>query len=173
MTPSDTPGGTTDAATTVSERVARATAGLAPGGLDWAMAMDELAEELLHADWSADADGPADRAGIALDAAIGVRRLAIERLDDDLAATIGLDLRNNLAVDLASRYQAGGGLDDLLGDSADLDESITLHEGLLTNPAVAVDARPAILSNLANGLLSRFGYAPWVVVLRPQGTAAS
>jgi tetratricopeptide (TPR) repeat protein len=142
MTPSDTPGGTTDAATTVSERVARATAGLAPGGLDWAMAMDELAEELLHADWSADADGPADRAGIALDAAIGVRRLAIERLDDDLAATIGLDLRNNLAVDLASRYQAGGGLDDLL-------ESCALSREVLAGAA------PGDLLTAAAGLAGR------------------
>ena len=109
MTPGATP---SDTAITVSEGLARATAGLVPGGLNWASAMDELAEEFLHA------DRPADRAGTRLDAAISVRRLAIERLDDDLAAIVGLDLRNNLAVDLASRYQAGGGLDDLLESCA-------------------------------------------------------
>ncbi|MGD0064254.1 MAG: CHAT domain-containing protein [Streptosporangiaceae bacterium] len=118
MTPGDSHGGTTDTAIAVSGKVVRATAGLVPGGPDWARAMDGLAEELLHADWSADADGPADHAGSPLDAAISVRRLAIERLDDALAATVGLDLRNNLAVDLASRYQAGGGLDDLLESCA-------------------------------------------------------
>ena len=53
---------------------------LVPGGLDWARAMDELAEELLRA------DGPAGRAVTApLDAAIAVRREAIGRLDGDLA----------------------------------------------------------------------------------------
>jgi len=142
MTPGDTPGGTTDTAINVSERVARATAGLVPGGLDWASATDELAEELLHADWSADADGPADRAGTPLDAAIAVRRLAIERLDDDLAATVGLDLRNNLAVDLAFRYQAGGGLDDLL-------ESCALSREVLAGVA------PGDLLTAAAGLAGR------------------
>jgi hypothetical protein len=119
VTSGDIPGGDAGtAAASVPERAARATAGLVPGGLDWARTMDELAEELLRADRSADADGPASRAVTPLDAAIGVRRLAIQRLDDDLAATAGLDLRNNLAVDLASRYQAGGGLEDLLESCA-------------------------------------------------------
>jgi hypothetical protein len=171
---------------TVPERAARATAGLVPGGLDWARAMDELAEEFLRA------DGPAGHAVTGLDAAIAVRREAIGRLDGDLAASAGLDLRNNLAIDLASRYQAGGGLADLLescalsrevlagatpgdlltaaaglagrlsllarnpGYEAELGEAIGLYEGLLADPAVAADARPAILSNLANGLLARF-----------------
>jgi len=142
MMPSSTPSGTTGTAITVSGRVARATAGLVPGGLDWARAMDELAEELLHADLSADADGDGDRAGTTLDAAIGVRRLAIERLEDDLAATVGLDLRNNLAVDLASRYQAGGGLDDLL-------ESCALSRQVLAGAA------PGDLLAAAAGLAGR------------------
>src|SRR5262249_1465505 len=55
----------------------------------------------------------------------------------------------SLAMFLAERY-------DLVGDSANLDESIALYDALLANPAVAVDGRPAILSNLANGLLARF-----------------
>jgi hypothetical protein len=64
---------------TVPGQMARAGAGLIAGGLDWARAMDDLAEELLAADGPADAGGPAGRAGTPLDAAISVRRLAIER----------------------------------------------------------------------------------------------
>ena len=91
----------------VSERVARATAGLVPGSLDWATAIDELAEELLAEDRDDGEETP-------LDAAIVVRRLAISRLDEDLPSTAGLRLRNNLAVDLSSRHKARGGLGDLL-----------------------------------------------------------
>lgn len=133
MTSPDVPGA---ADGTVPERAARATAGLVPGGLDWARAMDELAEELLRA------DGPAGRAVTGLDAAIAVRREAIGRLDGDLAASAGLDLRNNLAVDLASRYQAGGGLADLL-------ESCALSREVLAGAA------PGDLLTAAAGLAGR------------------
>jgi len=142
MTPGDIPGGAADTAATVSEKAAQATAGLVPGSLDWARAMDELAEELLHADWPAGAGGPAGRAVTGLDAAIGVRRLALGQLDGDLAATAGLDLRNNLAVDLASRYQAGGGLADLL-------ESCALSREVLARAA------PGDLLAAAAGLAGR------------------
>jgi hypothetical protein len=138
MTPGDIPG----MAAALSGRVARATAGLVPGGPDWARALDELAEEFLHADGPAGPGVPADHAETPLDAAIGVRRLAIGRLDDDLAATVGLDLRNNLAVDLASRYQAGGGLDDLL-------ESCALSHEVLAGAA------PTDLLTAAAGLAGR------------------
>ena len=50
---------------------------------------------------------------------------------------------------LAERY-------DLLGDSADLEQSIALYDGFLDQPDVSADARPALLTNLANVLLSKF-----------------
>jgi hypothetical protein len=101
------PPGTADL---VRERVARATAGLVPGGLDWARKLDDLAEDFLRAGQAL----PPGDALAPLDAAIAVRRHAIEYINADLTGTVGLDLRNNLAVDLSSRYQDGGGLADLL-----------------------------------------------------------
>lgn len=56
---------------------------------------------------------------------------------------------NALAMLLAERY-------DLLGDSADLEQSIALYDGFLDQPDVSADARPALLTNLANVLLSKF-----------------
>ncbi len=159
---------------TVPERAARATAGLVPGGLDWARAMDELAEDLLRA------DGPAGRAVTGLDAAIAVRREAIGRLDGDLAASAGLDLRNNLAVDealspAASFVLAGAGtvtarvwpVDDETAAAFMADYRRQLAAG--TEPARALSqiqvawsaSRPA------------FAYAPRVIVQRPHATAAS
>jgi tetratricopeptide (TPR) repeat protein len=142
MTPGEPPANALDTTISVAERVARATADLIPGGLNWARAMDELAEEFLQVGGLADANGPVGRAVTSLDAAIGIRRGAIERLDAGQAATVGLDLRNNLAVDLASRYQAGGGLGDLL-------ESCALSREVLTGAA------PGDLLTAAAGLAGR------------------
>ena len=79
---------------------------LPAGKLAWAKAMDELAESYLE---------PARSAPIAgLDAAIEVRRQALQQLDEPLQGTIGTILRNNLAVDLSSRYRRAGTLPDLI-----------------------------------------------------------
>lgn len=129
-------------AASVAGRAAEVTADLVAGSLDWARALDELAEELLRGDGPVGADQLAVGSVTPFDAAIAVRRFAIEGLDGNLAATVGLDLRNNLAVDLASRYQAGGGLNDLL-------ESCALSR------AVLVGAAPGDLLMAAAGLAGR------------------
>jgi hypothetical protein len=85
-------------------RMAAADADRPAGSLAWARAMDELAESYL--------EGPASVAG--LDAAVEVRRQALRQLDESLPREIGTDLRNNLGVDLSSRYRSGGHLPDLV-----------------------------------------------------------
>jgi hypothetical protein len=172
-------------AAAVNERVARATAGLAQGGRDWATAMDELAEELLAEDRD---DG--DEAS--LDAAILVRRLAIDQLVPELAGRVGVVLRNNLAVDLVDRYRSFGGLEDLLescalsrevvagvapdelliaaaglagrlsllarnpGYQAELDHAIRLLTDVLRQAAPGDPARPTVMTSLAGLELHRW-----------------
>ena len=82
-----------------------------------------------------------------LDAAIGDARAAAAEPATHPADASGPS--NSLAMLLAERY-------DLFGDSADLDESITIYDDLLRQDDQAADARPALRVNLANGLLSRF-----------------
>lgn len=82
-----------------------------------------------------------------LDAAIGDARAAAAEPATHSADASGP--ANSLAMLLAERY-------DLFGDSADLDESITIYDDLLRQNGQAADARPALRVNLANGLLSRF-----------------
>ena len=119
MTPSDTPGGTTDTAITVSERVARATAGLVPGGLT------SLPDEALSP------------AAAFLLAGAGTVTAPVWPVDDEAAAGFMVDYHRRLA--------AG------------------------TEPGQALSQAQAAWS----ASRPAFAYAPWVVVLRPRGTAAS
>jgi hypothetical protein len=83
--------------------------GHAPGSAAWANAMAALAGAILE-----DADPEASDATAQLSQAIDVRRAALARLDPDLDATVGVHLRNDLAVDLSSRYRCNGHLPDLI-----------------------------------------------------------
>ena len=114
----------TDLAAVVAERIEAVGTGLAPGCLDWAEAMDDLPEAFLR-EMPAGDGGPSLAA---LDAAVLVRRRTLRLLDVSLHGTVGLDLRNNLAVDLSSRYRRAGGLQDLL-DACSLGRQVLAGSG--------------------------------------------
>jgi hypothetical protein len=133
----------------VATRMAAAGEGLTPGGLEWADAMNELAEELLaEAEPVSGAPGQASEGPAMLDAAVLVRRQAIALLVPELrSAKRGVVLMHNLGVDLANRYRLGGGLGDLL-DACDLGRQVlaAADPGDLLFSAVSLAGRLGLLT---------------------------
>jgi hypothetical protein len=133
----------------VAALMAAAGEGLTPGGLEWADAMNELAEELLaDAESASGAPGQAMEGLAALDAAVQVRRRAVDLLAPELrSAERGVVLLHNLGVDLANRYRLGGGLADLL-DACDLGQQVlaAADPGDLLFAAVSLAGRLGLLA---------------------------
>jgi len=101
------------------------------GSQQWAAAMDDLAEALLAAG--------------DIDQAISTRRAALADIKPELSGTFGVDLANNLGVDLMTRYRQRG-------DERDLREACRAGEAVWA--ATPADQRLGAAANLAGRLAS-------------------